>query len=237
MGAQKKRKKAPGYDPEAYDDEAPVHEVEVSAFTMARFPVTVTEFAAFLEDEDREDPRWWQAGGADQPIAPDDWDDQQAHPSRSVVNVSWYQATAFCTWLTDRRSRPQGAKGTILLPADRVVRLPTEAEWEYAARGVSGRRYPWGGEAPDGQRANFDAAKVGAPSPVGIFTGDCTPEGISDLAGNVCEWCFDAAREGFYADSQSQGLVVDPLATDDRGSPRVLRGGLDRRSGRRVDKR
>ncbi|MBV5347279.1 SUMF1/EgtB/PvdO family nonheme iron enzyme, partial [bacterium] len=224
MGAQKKRKKAPGYDPEAYDDEAPVHEVEVSAFAMARFPVTVAEFAAFLEDEDCEDSRWWAAGGADQHSAPDDWDDQQVHPSRPVVNVSWYQATAFCAWLTDRLARPQGTKGTVLLPADRVVRLPTEAEWEYAARGEAGRRYPWGDEAPDAQRANFDAAKVGAPSPVGIFTGDCTPEGILDLAGNVLEWCFDAVREDFYGQCQSQGLVADPLTTGDGGSPRVLRG-------------
>jgi formylglycine-generating enzyme required for sulfatase activity len=225
MGAQKNQEKAPGYDPDAYDNEAPVHQVQVSAFAMARFPVTVAEFAAFLEDEDHADSRWWGAGGADQPSAPDDWDDQQAHPSRPVVSVSWYQATAFCAWLTDRLARPQGAKGTILLPADRVVRLPTEAEWEYAARGASGRRYPWGDEAPDGQRANFDAAKVGAPSPVGIFTGNCTPEGVLDMAGNVLEWCFDADREDFYGQCQSQGLVVDPLAQGDGGSPRVLRGG------------
>ncbi|WP_020506765.1 formylglycine-generating enzyme family protein [Lamprocystis purpurea] len=225
MGAQKNKEQAPGYDPDAHDNEAPVHEVQVSGFAMARFPVTVAEFAAFLEDEDHADPRWWGAGGADQPTTPDDWDDQQAHPSRPVVKVSWYQATAFCAWLTDRLSRPQGAKGTILLPADRVVRLPTEAEWEYAARGEAGRRYPWGDEAPDGQRANCDEAKVGAPSPVGIFTGDCTPEGILDMAGNVLEWCFDADREDFYGQCQSQGLVVDPLAQGDVGSPRVLRGG------------
>jgi formylglycine-generating enzyme required for sulfatase activity len=225
MGAQKSKKKGSGNDPEASDWEAPVHQVQVSGFAMARFPVTVAEFAAFLEDEDCEDSRWWGAGGADQPSAPDDWDDQQAHPSRPVVKVSWYQAVAFCAWLTDRLSRPQGAKGTILLPADRVVRLPTEAEWEYAARGASGRRYPWGEEAPDGQRANFDAAKVGAPSPVGIFTGDCTPEGVSDLAGNVWEWCLDAYREEFYGQCQSQGLVADPVPMGDGGSPRVLRGG------------
>jgi len=228
MGAQKYEQEAPGYDREADDDEAPAHQVQVSGFALARFPVTVAEFAAFLEDEDRDDPRWWAAGGADQPIPSDDWEDQQAHPSRPVVMVSWYQSMAFCAWLTDRLSRPQGAKGTVLLPADHEVRLPTEAEWEYAARGASGRRYPWGDKAPDGQRANFDWAKVGAPSPVGIFTGDRTPEGISDLAGNVWEWCFDAYRKDFYTQCQGQGQVADPLAQGDGGSPRVVRGGAFR---------
>jgi formylglycine-generating enzyme required for sulfatase activity len=225
MGAQKKRKKAPGYDPEAYDNEAPVHEVEVSAFAMARFPVTVAEFAAFLADEGHTDARWWQAGGADQPATPEDWEEQQAHPSRPVVGVSWYQAMAFCAWLTDRLSRPQGAKGTILLPADRVVRLPTEAEWEFAARGEPGRRYPWGDAPPDAQRANFSDTKVGSPSPVGVFPGDRTPEGVMDLAGNVWEWCLDTYRKEQYAECLRQGSATDPLATGDVGSPRVLRGG------------
>jgi formylglycine-generating enzyme required for sulfatase activity/predicted MPP superfamily phosphohydrolase len=225
MGAQKKDQKAPGYDPEADANEAPVHAVEVGAFAMARFPVTVAEFAEFLEDEDHTDTRWWQAGGADASVAPDNWEDQQAHPSRPVVNVSWYQAMAFCAWLSDRLRRPQGAKGTILLPADRVVRLPTEAEWEYAARGAAGRRYPWGDVAPDAQRANYDQSKVGSPNPVGVFTGDRTPEGVMDLAGNVFEWCLDTWREEQYAECLRQGSATDPLATGDGGSPRVLRGG------------
>jgi len=142
-----------------------------------------------------------------------------------VVQVSWYQAMAFCAWLTDRLGRPHGAKGTILRPTDRVVRLPTEAQWEYAARGTAGRRYPWGDAPPDAQRANFDDAKVGSPSPVGVFTGDCTPEGVLDLAGNVVEWCLDAYREEFYSECQGQSPAVDPCATGDVGSSRVLRGG------------
>ncbi len=225
MGAQSHDKQAPGYDPGAHDDEAPVHEVQVTGFEISRFPVTVAEFAEFLDDEDHADPRWWQAGGADQPAAPDDWEDQQAHPSRPVVSVSWYQAMAFCTWLTDGLSRPQGAKGSLLLPPGRVVRLPTEAEWEFAARGETGRRYPWGNDPPDAQRANFEQTKVNSPSPVGVFPGDRTPEGVMDLAGNVWEWCLDAYREEQYAECLRQGSANDPLATGDGGSPRVLRGG------------
>ena len=225
MGAQKQDEKAPGYDPGAYDHEAPVHEVQVTGFGISRFPVTVAEFGEFLEDEDHADARWWQAGGADQPIEPGNWEEQQTHPSRPVVEVSWYQAMAFCTWLTDRLRRPQGAKGTILLPADREVRLPTEAEWEYAARGEAGRPYPWGDALPDAQRANFADTKVGRPSPVGVFPGDRTPEGVMDLAGNFWEWCLDAWREEQYAECLRQGTATDPRAPGDVGSPRVLRGG------------
>jgi formylglycine-generating enzyme required for sulfatase activity len=84
MGAQK----ADNYGPEADDREAPVHAVTVSGFRIARFPVTVAEYAQFLDDEDHRDPRWWQAGGADAPPEPGDWEPQQAHPSRPVVGVS-----------------------------------------------------------------------------------------------------------------------------------------------------
>ena len=225
MGAQNKDKKAPGYDPEANERESPVHRVRVDGFSIARFTVTVAEFAEFIEDEDRQDSRWWQAGGGDQPVEPDGWEEQQAHPSRPVVKVSWFQAMAFCAWLTDRLSRPQGAKGTILLPKGQAVRLPTEAEWEYAARGGENRRYPWGSEAPDPQRANYDQSNVGHPNPVGIFPGDSTPEGVLELAGNVWEWCLDPFVEQFYSICERQGTVTNPLATGDAGVPRVLRGG------------
>jgi len=140
-----------------------------------------------------------------------------------VTGVSWYEAAAYCRWLDTRLKRPHGA-GEVPCPVGSELRLPTEAEWEFAAAGTEGRRYPWGNDAPDKARANFNEAKVGAPSPVGVFPGDCTPEGVLDMAGNVWEWCRDV-----YQDHRSEGSEQregeDDSAGDDAAVPRVLRGG------------
>jgi formylglycine-generating enzyme required for sulfatase activity len=133
-------------------------------------------------------------GGAE----PRDWDKQVAHPNRPVVNVSWHEAVAYCRWAG--------------------VRLPTEAEWERAARGLADRPYPWGTEEPDPSRANYDETKIGAPTPVGLFPGGATPEGICDLAGNVWEWVAD-----WYGE-YPKGNQKNP-AGPKTGDSRVLRGG------------
>ena len=224
MGAQKTDPNTPGHDPEAADDEAPVHTVVVDPYQIGRFPVTVAEYAEFVDDKDAADPRWWQAGGGDKGAMPANWEEQQAHPSRPMAVISWHQAMAFCAWLTDRLGRPQGAKGEVLLPAGCVARLPTEAEWEFAARGSDGRRYPWGNQRPDADRANFEY-NVGDATPVGILPVGTTPDGVVDMAGNVFEWCLDAYDEGFYAGFAKQGTARNPVAAGDAGVPRVLRGG------------
>jgi formylglycine-generating enzyme required for sulfatase activity len=106
--------------------------------------------------------------------APVDWEQQRQNPRRPAVNVTWHTACAYCEWL----SRKTGDR----------VRLPTEEEWEFAARGPKSRKYPWGEEKPDPTRANYSETKIGAPSPVGQFPKGNTPEGVSDMAGNVWEW-------------------------------------------------
>ena len=98
---------------------------------------------------------------------PSRWDDQLLTPTRPVVSVTWEDARAYCEWVGGR--------------------LPREEEWEFAARGTAARKYPWGQEPPDEWRANFKK-QVNAPTPVGLFQAGETPEGISDLAGNVWEW-------------------------------------------------
>ncbi len=176
MGAQKTDKKGRNYDPEAYEDEEPVREVELKAYRMEKYPVTVWEYGKFVEAEGYQKRAYWGAGGweageaAPQFAEPGSWAEQQQHPNRPVVEVSWYEAMAYCAW-----------KG---------CRLPSEAEWERAARGPNGRRYPWGEGAPDETRANYDQ-KVGHPTPVGLYPQGDSAEGLSDLAGNVWEWCAD----------------------------------------------
>lgn len=132
------------------------------------------------------------------PGAPDD------HPA---VNVSWYDAMVYAAWVG----------GT----------LPTEAQWEFAARGTSGRTYPWGDEAPTRTRANFDdgaGRSRPALTPVGSFPGGATPEHIQDLAGNAWEWCRDGASPAEAAAHPQNIVLVDPLGST-ATSVRVLKGG------------
>ena len=203
MGAQKDDPKGRNYDPEANVgdwNESPPHEVELDDFQIGRYPVTVAEFQRFVEDGGYEEEGWWKAaGGFGQSKGPDDWDEQLRHPTRPMVNVSWHEASAYCAW---NRSR-----------------LPTEAEWERAARGAEGRKYPWGSGKPSHKHANF-GSKVGHAMPVGLYPRGCTPDRIHDLAGNVWEWCADRFSKGYYAESPAKN-PPGPRS----GDSRVLRGG------------
>jgi formylglycine-generating enzyme required for sulfatase activity len=107
---------------------------------------------------------------------PENWDRQQEHPNWPVVNVTWHQAGAYCQWA--------GA------------RLPTEEEWERAARGPKCTRYPWGNEDIDPSRANYDDSKIGHPTPVGLYPSGVSAEGVCDMVGNVFEWTSSAWSKG-----------------------------------------
>jgi formylglycine-generating enzyme required for sulfatase activity len=134
--------------------------------------------------------------------APHDWEEQSVHPNRPVVRVTWFDAAANCRWAG--------------------VRLPTEAEWERAARGAEGRRYAWGNDPPSRELANYDKAKIGSASPVGLFPRGSTPapENIADLAGNVWEWVSDWYGARYYEHSPRE----NPKGVES-GEGKVLRGG------------
>jgi len=180
---------------EDYGD-PPVHRVTVSGFKMSRFPVTNLQYSRFVEDMRREPPAHWQQGRIPE--------GKEDHP---VVRVAWADADAFCSWLSRRiRSNRGGA-----------VQLPTEAQWEFAARGAEGRRYPWGEDEPTPDHANF-GGEVGDTTAVGRYRKGSTPLGIHDLAGNVWEWCRD-----WYA-AYEKKPARDPVGPKS-GTSRVLRGG------------
>jgi formylglycine-generating enzyme required for sulfatase activity len=115
--------------------------------------------------------------------------------------VSWYEAVAFCRWLTQhRRYNPDGY----------IYRLPSEAEWEYAARRTTDRTYPWGNAEPDAERANFEEIYDGTTA-VGCFPPGATPEdGISDLAGTVWEWTRSEYRDYPYDPTDGREAMDDP---------------------------
>ena len=140
--------------------------VFMEEFEIGKYPVTNFEYRAFVQDTGREPPRHWEG---DQ--YPEELGD---HP---VVNVSWHDALAYCEWLSQKTGKP--------------YRLPTEAEWEKAARGTDGRQFPWGDEW-DESKCNTTEGGPGATTPVGQYSpeGD-SPYGVADMAGNVWEWCAD----------------------------------------------
>ncbi len=121
-----------------------------------------------------------------------------------VVGVCWYEASAYCEWLGSQSGQS--------------VRLPTEAEWEVASRGISRHEYPWGNSEPGDLQINSDVAHLRRTSPVGVFESGNTPDGLTDMAGNVFEWCYD-----WYGGYQP-GPVRNPTGPTDGGA-RVLRGG------------
>jgi iron(II)-dependent oxidoreductase len=124
------------------------------------------------------------------------WGWQDDHP---IVNVSWYDAVAYCEWAG--------------------VQLPTEAQWEKAARGTDGRIYPWGDEWDDSKCNNYETG-IEETTPVGSYTQGTSPYGVMDMVGNVWEWCADWYDEKYYASAPNRN-PQGPSA----GIRRVLRGG------------
>ncbi|MEW6668488.1 MAG: SUMF1/EgtB/PvdO family nonheme iron enzyme [Thermodesulfobacteriota bacterium] len=168
MGSDKNK------DPNAYDDEVPMHQVGLPTYYIGKYPVTVAQFRSFVEKSGHKST---------------DKDRLKGIENHPVVLVSWYDGVAYCEWLTkqfrESKNTPEWIK--TLLQQKWIVRLPTEAEWEKAARGTDGRSFPWGNET-DPRRANYGETGIGATSAVGCFQKGVSPYGVLDMAGNVLEW-------------------------------------------------
>ncbi len=214
MGSDKK------LDSLAYDDEMPQHEVTVPTFKMARYPVTNAQYQAFVDDGGYSEQGrncWTDAGwkwkkGREKPMMAGGNFDLSNHP---VVYVTWYEVMAFCDWLAIR------LRNTAELPGDLVVRLPSEAEWEYAARGPEGHIYPWGHDITP-EHANYNETNFGETSAVGCFPhGVSLFSGCEEMAGNVWEWCCDE----WYDSYDNAPVDGQPRVTKGEEKRKVMRGG------------
>jgi formylglycine-generating enzyme required for sulfatase activity len=143
--------------------EKPVHQIFLETFKIARVPITNAQYQFFVEATGHQPPRHWEDGRLPRGL--------ESHP---VVNVTWHDALAYCRWLAEVTGQP--------------VTLPTEAQWEKAARGHQDHReYPWGNEW-DKTKCDAWELGLGETTPVGIFPDGASPYGCLDMAGNVWEW-------------------------------------------------
>lgn len=198
-----------------YQEKEQLHE---GLFFVARYPVTFAQFQTFLDDpQGFVDPRWWEGLSADDEhkCAPDEqWFKFYNHPRE---RVSWYYAVAFCRWLTEKiRTYPQLLPQKLAGMSGCEIQLPTEWQWEKAARNPStssgdGREYPYRGKF-DADKANTVETGIGQTSAVGIFPQGASPYGVLEMSGNVWEWCLNEYN--------------DPEKIDVSGTAnRVVRGG------------
>jgi formylglycine-generating enzyme required for sulfatase activity len=200
-----------------YEREVPQHEVTLPTYYIARYPVTHAQYAAFVRETGHEPPT------ADiEAERPYEWREGHYPPQRAnqpVVLVTWHDALAYCRWLTEKLREWKGTPeplATLLREQGWAVTLPSEAEWEKAARGTDGRQYPWGDD-PDRDRANYGDTGIGTTSAVGCFPGGASPCGVEDMSGNVWEWCRTKWRDSYGNYRDDDDLEGDVL--------RVLRGG------------
>ncbi len=165
--------------------EDPPRTVFVAEFEIAHAPVTVSQYAAFIDSKAVDQERWWspqgwawlngelEGWGRENRRAPDTWEVQIRRLFHPVVGITWFEAEAYCNWLAYQKKQ--------------VVRLPSEAEWEYAARGDDGRPFPWGEEFDANTTNTLESERL-ATLEAGSTPGDASPFGILDMAGNVQEW-------------------------------------------------
>ena len=165
--------------------EHPARFVQVGEFQIAQVPVTVSQYSVFIDSKAVKDKKWWSAEGWEwlsgksnawgrkDLHVPDGWDAQLKRPFRPVTGITVYEAEAYCAWV-----------GSI---KNQSVRLPTEVEWEYAARGDDSRAFPWGDNFVK-TFANVVESEHFALLDAGGLPNDSSPFGVMDMCGNAQQW-------------------------------------------------
>lgn len=170
------------------------HAVSLPEYYIAAYPVTVSQFKQFFDDEKRN----YQFNVSNKTLLSDRL--PRDNPNHPITFVTWYDAMAYCKWLNQKMTlvadeRCRDSNNPIeklfwskILDGSLKVTLPSEAEWEKAARGINGQNYPWEGNAITPAHANYQQTKIGAVTPVGCFPLGKSPFGAYDMSGNVWEW-------------------------------------------------
>ncbi|MBL8252778.1 MAG: SUMF1/EgtB/PvdO family nonheme iron enzyme [Candidatus Competibacter sp.] len=213
-------------DSDARDDEnwpAGAAPLKIDDFELAAYLLTVAQFKPFVEQDGYREECYWSKDGWQWRIEinlsePRWWNNSiWTLSNQPIIGVSWYEAEAYCNWLNKQFSGKS-----------KIFRLPTEAEWEWAARGSEGQRYPWGNEW-EAWRCNGAESSFGRTSAVGCFPGGVAKwwrvieendKQIHDLVGNVWEWTASAYSKD-YSKAHQSALNLGLGSSD----PRVLRGG------------
>ena len=174
------------------DHEEPQREVTLDTYYIGKYLVTNAQYSQFIEATKYQLPRFYADPRFNSPDCP-------------VVGVKWYDTQAFLAWINELTGES--------------YRLPTEAEWEKAARGTDGREYPWGNQW-ESSKANTSESRIKRLTPVGCYPDAVSVYGCHDMAGNAYEWCSDWFHPETYKHSPSanpQGPI--------RGRRKVIRGG------------
>jgi sulfatase modifying factor 1 len=175
------------------NDEKPEHKVFLEKYYIGKYEVTNAQYKMFCDATGHTQP--YDPGFSGMPNY------FISYPNYPVVRVNWFDAKAYCDWAG--------------------LRLPTEAEWEKAARGTDGRKYPWGNEWDSTKCNSGEFGDIyNETSPIGSFPSGVSPNGVYDMAGNVLEWCNDYYEKDYYCSSPSR----NPYGPSS-GYPRVSRGG------------
>ncbi len=188
---------------ENHDSRHPPTVVGVEAFAMARYPVTNALYAAFMEAGGYADRAWWaeEAWTAREKYR---WtesrygrDREWSQPDHPVVGVSWYEAMAFCRWLSHATGQ--------------TITLPTEEQWQRAAQGDDTREYPWGDEPPTERLCNWNRT-IDHTTAVAHYPAGASPYGVMDMSGNMWEWCLtrwaEASAESAISANQANQYVL-----------------------------